>query len=161
MRPSINAVTSGIALLLLLVAALLPSTAAAQIVCELCAEMQPGWEGFVVTSQESPVDCKATTASPGALKVTDAAGAWQKDVRRVAAVAFGRLPREKANDEKAGTLLRQMTIVLETDTDAIVLGQAGRIEQRVCLVRAGRDDAWTVVRLDSADLSRPAPAAKP
>jgi hypothetical protein len=148
-----------ISFVLMLMGAVLASTATAQIVCELCTELQPGWDGYVVTSQQSPIDCRAMAASPGALKATDAASAWQQDARRVAAVAFGRLPREKANDGKAESLLRQMTIVLETDTDAIVLGQTGRVEQRACLVRAGRDDAWTVVRLDVADLSRPAPPA--
>ena len=150
-----------IVLALGLAGAALASTASAQIVCELCTEMQPGWDGFVVTSQESVADCRSITGSPGAPRPGEAAGAWRRDARRVAAVAFGRLSPERADDPAAGTILRQMTVVLETSTDAIVLGQVGQTERRACLVRAGADEPWTLVRLDVADLSRPAPAAKP
>jgi hypothetical protein len=137
----------------------LASTASAQIVCELCQEMYPGWDGFVVTSQESPVDCRAMKGSLGAFGLPGVAGPWRQDARRVAAVAFGRLPAERANDPKAGAILEQMTLVLESETDAIVLARAGQTERRVCLVRAGPGEAWVVVRLDVADLSRPAPPA--
>ena len=153
--------TPVIVLALGLAGAALASTASAQIVCELCTEMQPGWEDYVVTSEQSPLDCRSMTGSAGASRPGGNAAAWQRDARRVAAVAFGRLPRERADDSTAGTILRQMTVVLETDTDAIVLAQIGQTERRACMMRAGVAEPWMVIRLDVADLSRPAPAAKP
>lgn len=143
----------------LILMGVLASTATAQIVCDLCQEIYPGWDGYVVTSQESSVDCRPAKGSLGAFGLPGVAGPWRQDARRVAAVAFGRLPADRANDPKAGSILEQMTLVLETETDAIVLGRVGQTERRVCLVRAGPEDAWVVVRLDVADLSRPAPPA--
>ena len=148
-----------ISFVLILMGGVLPSTATAQIVCDLCQEMYPGWDGYVVTSQESSVDCRPAKGSLGWFGLPGGAGPWRQDARRVAAVAFGRLPAERASDPKAGAILEQMTVVLETDTDAIVLGRVGQTERRVCLARAGSKEAWVVVRLDVADLSRPAPPA--
>src|SRR5262245_35962967 len=144
---------------LMLMGAVAASTATAQIVCDLCQELYPGWDGYVVTSQESSVDCRPAKGSLGAFPLPGVVGPWRQDARRVAAVAFGRLPAERANDPKVGAILEQMTLVLETDTDAIVLGRVGQTEHRVCLVRAGPEEAWVLVRLDLADLSRPAPPA--
>ena len=146
-----------ISFVLMLMGALLASTATAQIVCDLCQELYPGWDGYVVTSQESSGDCRPAKGSLGAFGLPRVAGPWRQDARRVAAVAFGRLSAERANDPKADAILEQMTAVLETETDAIVLGRVGQTERRVCLVRAGPEEAWVVVRLDVADLSRPAP----
>jgi hypothetical protein len=148
-----------ISFVLMLMGAVLASTATAQIVCDLCQELPPGWDGYVVTSQESSVDCRPAKGSLGAFKLPGVAGQWRQDARRVAAVAFGRLPAERANDPKAGAILEQVTVVLETETDAVVLARVGQTERRVCLVRAGPEEAWMVVRLDVADLSRPAPPA--
>jgi len=150
-----------VSFVLILVGAVLAPPATAQIVCDICQEMQPGWDGYVVTSQESAVDCRPAKGAPGALKLPGDAGPWRGDARRVAAVAFGRLPAERANDPKAGAILEQMTVLLESETDAIVLGRVGQTERRVCLVRAGPEEAWVLVRLDVADLSRPAPSPKP
>jgi hypothetical protein len=152
-------VIRSIVLALVLLVAAFASPGDAQIVCELCQEPHPGWEGFVVTSQESTADCRTAKGSAGVALPAAAAGPWQKDARRVAAIAFGRLPADRADDEKAGGILRQMTVVLQTDTDAIVLGRVGETERRVCLVRPSLDAPWVVVRLDVADLSRPGPAA--
>src|SRR5262245_61863865 len=124
-----------IVLALGLAGAALASTASAQIVCDLCTEMQPGWDGFVVTSQESAGDWQAVKGSPAMSQ--GAAGAWRADARRVAAVAFGRLHAERGDDPNAGAILEQMTVVLETDTDAIVLGRVGQTERRACLLRSG------------------------
>jgi hypothetical protein len=137
----------------------LTSTASAQIVCELCTEMQPGWDGFMVTSEGSSSDCEAVKESPAVSP--GAAGAWRADARRVAAVAFGRLPAERGDDPRAEAIAEQMTVVLETDTDAIVLGRVGQTERRVCLRRSSPERSWRIVHLDVADLSRPVPAPKP
>lgn len=152
---------SMILLALVLAGAALAPTATAQIVCEICTEMQPGWDGFVVTTQESSADCRPAKGSTGGLALPGGPGAWRQDARRVAAVVFGRLKAEEVNDPKAGAVLRQMTVLLETDTDAIVLGQVGRTERRVCLVRADAGEPWVLVRLDVADLSKPIPPAEP
>jgi hypothetical protein len=53
---------------------------------------------------------------------------------------------------KAEVILEQMTVVLHTDTDAIVLWRVGPTERRACLMRAGAGEAW-VVRLDFSDLA--------
>lgn len=150
-----------VSFVLILTGAALAPAATAQIVCDLCQEMTPGWDGFVVTSQESSADCRPAKGSAGGLALPGGAGPWRRDARRVAAVAFGRLPAERADDPKAGGVLNQMTVVLETDTDAIVLGRVGQTERRVCLVRAGAEEPWVMVRFDVADLSKPAPAAAP
>lgn len=148
-----------VSFVLMLMGAALASTATAQIVCDLCQEMSPGWDGYVVTSQESAADCRPAKGALGAFGLPPVTGPWRHNARRVAAVAFGRLPAERVNDPKAGAILQQMTVVLETETDAIVLGRVGQTERRVCLVRAGPEEAWVVVRLDVADFSRPAPPA--